>query len=180
MRILLASIALLAGASSASAVIYAGASAGRYLDQKETYYAARLGFELLDTAVITHNAELEYLIWDKDQDLLGPGRATGDVMAFMANYRAIGTILPILRVSGGAGAGQGKIKLSGPGSGATPISDKDSKFAWQVFAAVHYTVAPRVDITLGARHFEFEAEIFGRKDLVGGDTGIELGVNVRL
>ena len=165
--------------TACAADFYVAATAGRLLDQKETYYAGRAGVEFLDTAVISHNAELEYITWDKDGQLLGPANAKGDVTAVMANYRAVATLLPVLRLTAGAGAGTAKIKLSTPSGSGLPINDKNSQFAWQIFASANYTVLPRVDLTLGARYFKFDAEIFGRKDLVGGDTGIEAGVHVR-
>ncbi len=172
-------LALAATASTASALIYVSGSVGRFLDEKATYYSGRFGYELADTAVLSHNAELEYLTWDKKEALLGPMSARGDVMAAMVNYRIVGALLPILRMSAGAGAGAAKLELRSHGTGVPTITDDDTRFAWHVFATVNYTIVPRVDLTVGARYFKFDPEIFGRKDLVGADTGIEAGLNFR-
>ena len=179
MKKLLLLIVCAASASPSPALIgYISGSFGRLIEDKVNFYSVRAGTEIFDTATISHKVEVEYLTWDrKDQPFSLPS-ARGETRLFLANYRAVAAVLPTVHVTAGAGAGSGRFELSTP-SGSTSVRDHDTRLVWQIFGGAALTVAPRIDLTAGVRYVKFDPEILGQKKLVGGNTGVEAGVNVR-
>ena len=166
-------------ASTSSALVgYLSGSFGRLIEDKINFYSVRAGTEVFDTTVISHNAEVEYATWDRKNQPFSLPSARGETRLFLANYRAVAAVLPTVHVTAGAGAGEGRLELTAP-SGATAVRDHDTRFVWQVFGGGTLTVAPRIDLTAGVRYVKFDAEILGQKNLVGGNTGVEAGLNVR-
>lgn len=187
----LALIALIATslATVATAAMTAGLEAGYLTDNKDAYWAGRVGWEFKADSSLTHQVELEYGYTKHSETNLAPvplpetipTNGKTELKVTTINYRAETTAADKLGYYFGAGLGQTRASLSLRGSGVPVISDSDTAFTVQAFAGLSYKATPNATLHVGVKYLWVgDVTLFGSiKAKVGDDLALTAGVSVK-
>jgi len=176
-------------AVSAQASGVAGFEAGYLTDNKDAYWAGRIGWEFKNDANFSHQVELEYGYTKHSESEVVPVPLGGTILfnqktklqPLTINYRAETTPADKLGYYFGAGLGETRATLNLPGSGVPSFSTSDNAFTVQAFAGMNYKVTPNTTLQVGVKYLWIgDVTLFGSiKAKVGDDLALTAGVSVR-
>jgi hypothetical protein len=175
MKKLLLPLLFLSSVLAASAQTFVtGVDIGYLLDDEETYYSGRIGWQFKANETYSHQVELEVGYADSR---LASFKA--DLTPVTVNYRLSSITSGKFGYYVGAGAGFARAALDGVGI-AGPVRLRDTVFALQGFTGFTYQASPAVALNVGAKYiWADDASFAGTSVEIGDDVALSAGISIR-
>ncbi len=175
-------------AVSASAAITAGLEAGYLTDNKDAYWAGRIGWEFKTTSAFSHQVEIELGYTQHTESEVAPAPLSAGILLtqkskltpITINYRAETTPADKLGYYFGAGIGQSRVSARFLGSGVPIVSDSGNALVFQAFTGLSYKATPAVTLHAGVKYLRIDdVDLFGITAEVGDDFVLTAGVSFK-
>jgi opacity protein-like surface antigen len=174
MKKLLLPVFLVSVVAASAQTFVTGADIGYLLDDEETYYSGRIGWQFKANETYAHQLELE--IGHTDSRFAS---FRADLTPVTVNYRLHGLTSGKFGYYVGAGAGFARASLDGVGI-AGPVRLHDTVFAAQAFAGMTWRASPAVALNLGAKYIRAnDASFVGTTTKIGDDVAVGGGLSFK-